>query len=87
MQYERWSQKNISEELVISTIEDILRAAFKRKFGTDENAVIQFSDDFSTVELASRRLVVDDDNWYNEVTEIPYSEAVGCEGRQSATSS
>ncbi|MFA5698164.1 MAG: transcription termination factor NusA [Sphaerochaeta sp.] len=70
------AEKNISEELVISTIEDILRAAFKRKFGTDENAVIQFSEDFSSVEMASRRLVVDDDNWYNEVTEIPYSEAL-----------
>ncbi len=32
------AEKNISEELVISTIEDILRAAYKRKFGTDENA-------------------------------------------------
>ncbi len=69
------AEKNISEELVISTIEDILRAAYKRKFGTDENAVIEFSEDYMTVELASRRKIVDDDNWYNEVTEIPLSEA------------
>lgn len=69
------AEKNISEELVISTIEDILRAAYKRKFGTDENAVIEFSEDFLSVELASRRKIVDDDNWYNEVTEIPLSEA------------
>ncbi|MGE4453186.1 MAG: transcription termination factor NusA [Sphaerochaeta sp.] len=69
------AEKNISEELVISTIEDILRAAYKRKFGTDENAVIEFSEDFSSVELASRRQIVDDDEWYNEVTEIPLSEA------------
>ncbi|MDD4450326.1 MAG: transcription termination factor NusA, partial [Sphaerochaeta sp.] len=69
------AEKNISEELVISTIEDILRAAYKRKFGTDENAVIEFSEDYMSVELASRRKIVDDDNWYNEVTEIPLSEA------------
>ncbi len=69
------AEKNISEELVISTIEDILRAAYKRKFGTEENAVIQFSEDFTSVELASKRQIVDDDNWYNEVTEIPLSEA------------
>ncbi|MGE4583312.1 MAG: transcription termination factor NusA [Sphaerochaeta sp.] len=69
------AEKNISEELVISTIEDILRAAYKRKFGTDENAVIEFSEDYTTVELSSRRKIVDDDNWYNEVTEIPFSEA------------
>ncbi|MXI86186.1 transcription termination factor NusA [Sphaerochaeta halotolerans] len=69
------AEKNISEELVISTIEDILRAAYKRKFGTDENAVIEFSEDYTSVELASRRQIVDDDEWYNEVTEIPLSEA------------
>ncbi|NMA22285.1 MAG: transcription termination factor NusA [Spirochaetales bacterium] len=70
------AEKNISEDLVISTIEEILRAAYKRKFGTDENAVIQFSDDYEHVELASRRKIVDDDLWYNEITEIPLSEAV-----------
>lgn len=70
------AEKNISEELVISTIEDILRAAYKRKFGTEENAVIEFSEDFTSVELSSRRQIVDDDNWYNEVTEIPLSEAM-----------
>ncbi len=69
------AEKNISEELVISTIEDILRAAYKRKFGTEENAVIEFSEDYTSVELSSRRQIVDDDNWYNEVTEIPLSEA------------
>ena len=65
------AEKNISEELVISTIEDILKAAYKRKFGTDENAVIEFSDDYQSVELFSRRKIVDDDEWYNEITEIP----------------
>jgi len=69
------AEKSISEELVISTIEDILRAAYKRKFGTDENAVIEFSEDYTSVELASRCQIVDDDEWYNEVTEIPLSEA------------
>ncbi len=70
------AEKNISEELVISTIEDILRAAYKRKFGTDENAVIEFSDDYQSVELFSRRKIVDDDEWYNEITEIPFSDAI-----------
>ncbi|MDY0304518.1 MAG: NusA N-terminal domain-containing protein, partial [Sphaerochaeta sp.] len=70
------AEKNISEELVISTIEEILRAAYKRKFGTDENAVIEFSEDYQSVELSSRRKIVDDDDWYNEITEIPLSEAI-----------
>ena len=29
------AEKNISEELVLNTIEEILRAAYKRKFGTE----------------------------------------------------
>jgi N utilization substance protein A len=69
------AEKGISEELVISTIEDILRAAYKRKFGTEENAVIEFSEDYTSVELSARRKIVDDDNWYDEVTEIALSDA------------
>lgn len=77
------AEKGISQDLVISTIEDILRAAYKRKFGTDENAVIEFNDDFSDVTLSARKTIVDDDDYYNEVTEIPMSDAEelheGCE--------
>ena len=69
------AEKNISEDLVLNTIEEILRAAYKRKFGTEENAVIEFSDDYSSVELSARRKIVDDDDWYNEVTEISLSDA------------
>ena len=69
------AEKNISEDLVLNTIEEILRAAYKRKYGTEENAVIEFSDDYSSVELSARRKIVDDDNWYNEVTEIALTDA------------
>ncbi|MDY0290232.1 MAG: transcription termination factor NusA [Sphaerochaeta sp.] len=69
------AEKNISEDLVLNTIEEILRAAYKRKFGTEENAVIEFSEDYSSVELSARRKIVDDDDWYNEVTEISLTDA------------
>ncbi|NBK23346.1 MAG: transcription termination/antitermination protein NusA [Spirochaetia bacterium] len=69
------AEKNISEDLVLNTIEEILRAAYKRKYGTEENAVIEFNEDFSSVELSARRKIVDDDDWYNEVTEIALSDA------------
>ena len=69
------AEKNISEDLVLNTIEEILRAAYKRKYGTEENAVIEFSDDYSSVELSARRKIVDDDDWYNEVTEISLTDA------------
>ena len=39
------NDRGISEELVIKTIEDFLLAAYKRKFGTVENAVVRFSED------------------------------------------
>jgi N utilization substance protein A len=69
------AEKNISEDLVLNTIEEILRAAYKRKFGTEENAVIEFNEDYTSVELSARRKIVDDDEWYNEVTEIALTEA------------
>jgi N utilization substance protein A len=68
--------KGISQELVLDTIRQTLLATYKRKFGTDENAVVTFAEDLSSVELASRKTVVDESNYYNEVTEIPLDEAL-----------
>lgn len=68
-------EKGISQELVLDTIKQTLLATYRRKFGTDENAVVTFADDLSSVELASRKVVVDEDNYYDEVTEIPLDEA------------
>ncbi len=68
-------EKGISQELVLDTIKQTLLATYRRKFGTDENAVVTFADDLSYVELASRKTVVDEDNYYDEVTEIPLDEA------------
>ena len=68
-------EKGISQELVLDTIRQTLLATYRRKFGTDENAVVTFADDLSSVELASRKTVVDEDNYYDEVTEIPLDEA------------
>ncbi len=36
--------KGISEELVRKTIEDFLLAAYKKKYGTADNAVVRFKD-------------------------------------------
>ncbi|MDR1785380.1 MAG: transcription termination factor NusA, partial [Spirochaetaceae bacterium] len=40
-------------------IEDTLKAAYKKKFGTTENAVVKFSDDLSDVEIYSRKVIVE----------------------------
>ncbi|MCH3916259.1 MAG: transcription termination factor NusA [Spirochaetia bacterium] len=68
-------EKGISKDLVLATIENFLKAAYKRKYGTDENAVVKFSDDLNTVELFARKEIVDDDNYYEEMFEIPIEEA------------
>jgi len=50
--------RGISEELVKKTIEDFLFAAYKRKFGTAENAVVKFTDDDTEVSIYARRTIV-----------------------------
>ncbi|MFA6892124.1 MAG: transcription termination factor NusA [Sphaerochaetaceae bacterium] len=68
-------EKGISEDLVLNTIENILRAAYKSKYGTMDNCEIQFSDDHRSVDVLARKKVVDEDNWYSEVAEIPLEQA------------
>lgn len=67
--------KGITEDLVMRTIEDFLLAAYKRKFGTVENAVVKFSDDSDEVFLYSRKMIVDEIE--DPVTEIELEEALG----------
>ncbi|MCF6335404.1 MAG: transcription termination/antitermination protein NusA, partial [Spirochaetales bacterium] len=52
--------KGISEELVKKTIEDFLFAAYKRKFGTSENAVVKFNDDDTDVSIYARKNIVEE---------------------------
>jgi transcription termination/antitermination protein NusA len=54
------SDRGISEELVRKTIEDFLLAAYKRKFGTTENAVVRFNDDGSEVSLFAAKEIVEE---------------------------
>ncbi|MCK4542255.1 MAG: transcription termination/antitermination protein NusA [Spirochaetales bacterium] len=66
--------RGISEELVVKTIEDFLYAAYKRKFGTADNAVVRFSEDGNDVALFARKSIVED--IYDPVAEISLEEAL-----------
>ena len=66
-------EKGCSEDSVKQTIEKALKAAYKRSFGTDENAVVVFEDDLSEVYIFSRKTVVD--GVYDPVIEIELEEA------------
>ncbi|MFP4179120.1 MAG: transcription termination factor NusA [Spirochaetaceae bacterium] len=52
--------KGISEELVRKTIEDFLYAAYKKKYGSTDNAVVRFSEDGSEVSLFSQKEIVEE---------------------------
>ena len=67
-------ERGLSEELIHKTIEDMLLAAYKKRYGTDENAVVKFDDD-KHVMIFSRKKVVEQDDVYNPVDEIDLLEA------------
>lgn len=52
-------EKGISEELVLKTIENFLLAAYKRKYGQCDNAVVKFNDDRTDVEVFAQKMVVE----------------------------
>ena len=47
--------KGIAEDLVLKTIEDFLLAAYKKKYGTVENAVVRFSEDGNEVTVFAKK--------------------------------
>ncbi|MBN2874760.1 MAG: transcription termination/antitermination protein NusA, partial [Spirochaetales bacterium] len=53
-------EKGISEDLVLKTIEDALLAAYKKRYGTSENAVVRFTGDYEGVEILAKKTIVDD---------------------------
>ncbi len=66
--------RGLSEELVEKTVEELLLAAYKRKFGTADNAVVRFSDNGEDVYIFARKRIVDD--VMDPVDEIELSEAL-----------
>jgi transcription termination/antitermination protein NusA len=67
-------EKGIDEDLVFKMIEETLKAAYKRKYGTNDNAVVSFNDDHTDVSIYSRKTIVD--GVYNPVIEIELEEAL-----------
>ncbi len=69
-------ERGIPEDLVMSTIENFLLAAYKKKYGVVDNAVVRFSDDGTEVTLFAKKKIVLDDDLDDPVYEIPLSEAL-----------
>ena len=67
--------RNMSEELILTTIENTLIAAYKRKFGNADNAIVRFNDDNTEVSILAKKRIVDSDNYYDPISEIELDEA------------
>ena len=68
--------RNMSEELILKTIENLLIAAYKRRFGNADNAIVRFSDDDNyEVSIFAKKRIVDSDNFYDPTSEIELDEA------------
>jgi len=70
------SERGITEDLVLATIEEFLMAAYKKTYGTSDNAVVKFSDSGEEVAIYAKKIIVDDDDLYDPVSEIELSEAL-----------
>jgi len=68
--------RNMSEELILRTIENTILAAFKRRFGNADNAIVRFSDDNREVSVYVKKRIVDSDNFYDPNSEIELEEAL-----------
>jgi N utilization substance protein A len=65
--------RGMSEELVLRTIENTLLAAYKRRFGNADNAVVRFNDTNTEVSIYAQKKIVD--GVYDPVAEIDLEEA------------
>jgi transcription termination/antitermination protein NusA len=66
-------EKGISEDLVVKTIEDALFAAYKKKYGTNENAVVRFKDNYEGIDVYAKKTIVEEVD--DPVLEISLEEA------------
>ena len=66
--------RGISIDLVMRTIEDSLLAAYKKKYGVVDNAVVRFNEDVSEVSIFSQKKIVEEVE--DHVQEISLNEAL-----------
>ncbi len=71
------NERRMTEEKVQSLISDMLKSAYKRKFGTDENVSIRFIEENGSkcVEVLAVKEVVAEENWYDAVKQIALDDA------------
>jgi N utilization substance protein A len=67
------NEKGISEDLIVKTVEEALMAAYKKKYGTNENAVVRIKEDYEGVDVYAKKTIVEEVD--DPVLEISLEEA------------
>jgi len=68
------AEKGLSEDSIRQTVENTIKAAYKKTFGTSDNCIVKFADDMSDVTVYSRKTIVD--GVYDPSQEIELEEAL-----------
>ena len=68
------AEKGISEDSIRQTIENMIKAAYKRTYGTADNCIVSFNDDMTDVAVYSRKVIVD--GVYDPSQEIELEDAL-----------
>lgn len=71
--------KNINKEKLQIVLEDVFRTLIRKKFGADDNFDIIINSERGDLEIWRNREIVEDDEFEDEITEIPLSEALKIE--------
>ncbi len=67
-------EKGISEDSIRQTIESMIKAAYKKTYGTADNCIVKFKDDMTDVMVYSRKTIVD--GVYDPSQEIELEDAL-----------
>jgi len=49
------SEKGIPEDLIVKTLEEAILAAYKKKFGTNDNAIVRLKENYEGIEIYAKK--------------------------------
>src|ERR1700744_1175796 len=71
--------ENIDRPTLMKVMEDVFKTLIRKKYGSDEQFDVIVNDQKGDLEIFRRRMIVEDDDLYNTLTEIEYKDAIKIE--------
>src|ERR1700742_3566664 len=71
--------ENIDRPTLMKVMEDVFKTLIRKKYGSDECFDVIVNDQKGDLEIFRRRMIVEDDDLYNTLTEIEYKDAIKIE--------